>query len=45
MKIGQEESGIHTCAREIGLQLRTLQDGFQFGKGRLAHDRDEVTFE
>lgn len=45
MKISQEEGGIHTCACEIGLQPRTLQDGFQFGKGHLAYDRDEATFE
>lgn len=45
MKISQEEGGIHVCAREVGLQPRALQDGFQFGKGRFAHDRDEVAFE
>ena len=45
MKISQEEGRIHACAREVGLQPRTVQDGFQFGKGRLAHDWDEVAFE
>lgn len=41
----EKGGGIHTRSREGGSEFGAMQDGFEFGDGRRAHDGDETALQ